>query len=187
MNSDHDRSTILGTPFYPRTSVLNERQNWTAWDRYHIVDSYIDWRLELKTVRSAAAALDQSPLAKHYVTGPDAERFVDYLITRDATKLEVGQVYFTPWCNDAGVQVGDGIVMRLETDRFLFSADRMMRWFEYIEARRSVSQRPASMPTMSPGSRRDWSSPDTTTPQRQWIQPVVTFPHRRSTAQRHSS
>ena len=131
MNSDHDRSTILGTPFYPRTSVLNERQNWTAWDRYHIVDSYIDWRLELKTVRSAAAALDQSPLAKHYVTGPDAERFVDYLITRDATKLEVGQVYFTPWCNDAGVQVGDGIVMRLETDRFLFSADRMMRWFEY--------------------------------------------------------
>ena len=29
------------------------------------------------------------------------------------------------------MQVGDGIVMRLEKDRFLFSADRMMRWFEY--------------------------------------------------------
>ncbi len=131
MSSDDDGYSIRGTPFYPRTSVLNERQNWTAWDRYHVVDSYIDWRLELKKIRSEAAALDQSPLAKHYVTGPDAERFVDYLIPRDATKLEVGQVYFTPWCNDDGVQVGDGMVMRLEKERFLFSADRMMRWFEH--------------------------------------------------------
>ncbi|MYB23959.1 MAG: aminomethyl transferase family protein [Acidimicrobiia bacterium] len=70
-----------------------------------------------------------SPLAKHSITGPDAERFVDYLIPRDATRLAPGQAYFTPWCNEDGVQVGDGIVMRLERDRFVFSADRMMRWF----------------------------------------------------------
>ena len=130
MNSD-DGCTIHGTPFYPRTSALNERQNWTAWDRYHVVDSYVDWRLELQKVRSEVAALDQSPLAKHYIAGPDAERFVDHLIPRDATKLEVGQVYFTPWCNDDGVQVGDGTVLRFEPDRFLFCADRMMRWFEH--------------------------------------------------------
>ncbi|MYI20449.1 MAG: aminomethyl transferase family protein [Acidimicrobiia bacterium] len=130
MDHDHGSLAIHGTPFYPRTSLLNERQNWTAWDRYHIVDAYVDWRSELKKIRTAAAVLDMSPLAKHYITGPDAERFVDYLIPRDATKLDVGQVYFSPWCNDGGVQVGDGIVMRLETDRFMFSADRMMRWFE---------------------------------------------------------
>ncbi len=131
MNSDSGEFTICGTPFYPRTSALNQRQNWTAWDRYHIVDAYVDWRLELKEIRSGVAALDQSPLAKHFITGPDAERFVDYLIPRDATRLEVGQVYFTPWCNGDGMQVSDGIVMRLETGRFLFSADRMMRWFEH--------------------------------------------------------
>ena len=133
MEGDHGSLAVRGTPFYPRTSVLNERQNWTAWDEYHIVDSYVDWRLELKKIRTAAAVLDMSPLAKHYISGPDAERFVDYLIPRDATKLNVGQVYFSPWCNDDGIQVGDGIVMRPESDRFVFSADRMMRWFERNE------------------------------------------------------
>ena len=130
MECDHGSLAIRGTPFYPRASVLNERQNWTAWDEYHIVDAYVDWRLELEKIRTAAAVLDMSPLAKNCITGPDAERFVDYLIPRDATKLDVGQVYFTPWCNEDGVQVGDGILMRLESDRFVFSADRMMRWFE---------------------------------------------------------
>ena len=133
MEGDHGSLVVRGTPFYPRTSVLNERQNWTAWDQYHIVDAYVDWRLELQKIRTAAAVLDMSPLAKHYITGPDAERFVDYLLPRDATKLNAGQVYFSPWCNDDGVQVGDGIVMRLESDRFVFSADRMMRWFERNE------------------------------------------------------
>ena len=130
MDSNDAGCTIRGTPFYARTSVLNERQNWTAWDQYHIVDAYVDWRVELKKIRTAAAVLDMSPLAKHHITGPHAERFVDYLIPRDATRLDVGQVYFTPWCNEDGVQVGDGILMRLERDRFVFSADRMMRWFE---------------------------------------------------------
>ena len=130
MECDHGSLAIRGTPFYPRASVLNERQNWTAWDEYHIVDAYVDWRLELEKIRTAAAVLDMSPLAKNCITGPAAERFVDYLIPRDATKLDVGQVYFTPWCNEDGVQVGDGILMRLESDRFVFSADRMMRWFE---------------------------------------------------------
>ena len=121
---------IRGTAFYPRTAPLNERQKWNAWDRYHIVDAYTDWRDEVRLIRQEAAALDQSPLAKHYILGPDSERFVDYLIPRDATEMEVGQIYFTPWCNHDGIQVGDGLVGRLAPDKFLFSADPMMRWFE---------------------------------------------------------
>ncbi len=121
--------TIRGTAFYPRTSLLNQRQKWNAWDRYHIVDEYTDWRAELATIREQAAALDQSPISKHYISGPDAVRLVDYLITRDATRIEVGQVYYTPWCNEDGVLVGDGLVARVEEDRFLFSADPMMNWF----------------------------------------------------------
>ena len=119
---------IRGTPFYPRTAQLNERQKWNAWDQYHIVDAYTDWRLEVKRIREEAAALDQSPLAKHFIKGPDAGRFVDYLIPRDVTIMEVGQIYFTPWCNHEGAQVGDGLVARLESEKFLFSADPMMQW-----------------------------------------------------------
>src|SRR6185312_9977201 len=43
-----------------------------------------------------------SPLYKYIVSGPDAERLVDRVITRDATMLAVGQVLYTPWCDERG-------------------------------------------------------------------------------------
>ena len=131
MTTTDQERTIMGTAFYPRTSLLNERQKWNAWDRYHIVDAYTDWQDELRTIRERASALDQSPLSKHYISGPDAARLVNYLITRDATKIEVGQIYYTPWCNQDGAVVGDGLVARVAPDRFMFSADPMMNWIRH--------------------------------------------------------
>ena len=131
MTTTDQERTIMGTAFYPRTSLLNERQKWNAWDRYHIVDAYTDWQDEVRTIREQASALDQSPLSKHYISGPDALRLVDYLITRDAAKIEVGQIYYTPWCNQDGAVVGDGLVARVAPDRFMFSADPMMNWFRH--------------------------------------------------------
>ena len=95
------------------------------------MDVYTEWRDELATLRGQASVLDQSPLSKHYIAGPDASRLVDYLITRDATKIEVGQIYYSPWCNQDGAVVGDGLVARVEQDQFLFSADPMMNWFTH--------------------------------------------------------
>ena len=131
MPSTSQERTVMGTAFYPRTSLLNERQKWNAWDRYHIVDAYTEWQDELTDIRQRASLLDQSPLSKHYVSGPDAVRFVDHLITRDATGIDVGQIYYSPWCNQDGALVGDGLIARVEQDRFLFSADPMMNWFRH--------------------------------------------------------
>lgn len=131
MTTTDQERTIMGTAFYPRTSLLNERQKWNAWDQYHIVDAYTDWQDEVRTIRERASALDQSPLSKHYISGPDAVRLVNYLITRDATKIEVGQIYYTPWCNQDGAVVGDGLVARVAPDRFLVSADPMMNWIRH--------------------------------------------------------
>ncbi len=41
------------------------------------------------------------------------ERLVDRVITRDATKLKVGQVFYTPWCDEDGKVVDDGTIHRL--------------------------------------------------------------------------
>ena len=171
MGGNHASAMIRGTPFYPRAAALNERQQWTAWDEYHIVDSYIDWRFELAKIRSAAAVLDQSPLAKHFIAGPDAERFVNHLIPRDVTRMDVGQAYFTPWCNEDGSQVGDGVVVRLEADRFVLCSDRMMRWLERNSPGFNVDltdatddfgilalQGPASRDVLEAVTGADWSS-----------------------------
>jgi aminomethyltransferase len=51
------------------------------------------------------------------------------VITRDATKLAVGAVYYTPWCDENGKVVDDGTVHRLDERRYRWTAaDPQLRW-----------------------------------------------------------
>jgi aminomethyltransferase len=64
------------------------------------------------------------------ITGRDAARFVDRIITRDVSKMSVGQVYYTPWCDERGRVIDDGTVSRLGEQRFRWTAaDPNLRWF----------------------------------------------------------
>jgi aminomethyltransferase len=84
---------------------------------------------EYAAVRNAAALFDVSPLHKYLISGRDAGRLLDRLITRDVTKLKVGQVYYTPWCDAAGKVVDDGTLSRLDEGTYrLTSADSSWRW-----------------------------------------------------------
>ncbi|TMG25561.1 MAG: aminomethyl transferase family protein, partial [Chloroflexi bacterium] len=50
--------------------------------------------------------------------------------TRDAAKLKVGQVYYTPWCDEAGKVVDDGTVHRLDELTYRWTAaEPNLRWF----------------------------------------------------------
>jgi aminomethyltransferase len=63
------------------------------------------------------------------VGGPDALRLVDRVITRDASKLKVGQVFYTPWCDEHGKVIDDGTVHRIAESEFLWTAaDPQQRW-----------------------------------------------------------
>jgi aminomethyltransferase len=44
------------------------------------------------------------------------------VITRDASKLKVGQVYYTPWCDEFGKVIDDGTVHRLADDEVRWTA-----------------------------------------------------------------
>ena len=73
--------------------------------------------------------IDVSPLFKYIITGREAAKFVDRLITRDVSKMAVGQVYYTPWCDERGRVIDDGTVSRLEEHRFRWTAaDPNLRW-----------------------------------------------------------
>jgi aminomethyltransferase len=84
---------------------------------------------EFAAIRSSAALIDVSPLYKYRIAGPDASRLLDRMITRDMAKLKPGQVYYTPWCDEAGKVVDDGTVTHLPDGAFrLTSADSSLRW-----------------------------------------------------------
>ena len=121
----------IGTPFHDRTLPLCESLNYREWSGYYTVSAYESHHEhEYNAIRNAAALIDVSPLFKYMVTGPDAARLVDRLITRDVSTMAVGQVFYTPWCDEHGKVIDDGTVSRLEEQRFRWTAaDPSLRWF----------------------------------------------------------
>ena len=131
----------IGSAFHERTFPLCESLNYRDWAGYYAVSAYeTHHEHEYNAIRNAAALIDVSPLFKYIVTGRDATRLVDRLITRDATKLAVGQVIYTPWCDEQGKVIDDGTVSRLAEQRYRWTAaDPSLRWFVQNAAGLDVS------------------------------------------------
>jgi len=121
----------IGTAVHARTFALAESLNYREWSGYYAVSAYeVHHEHEYNAIRNASALIDISPLFKYIISGRDALKLVDRVITRDATKLAVGQVYYTPWCDEHGKVIDDGTVTRLAGDRFRWTAaDPSLRWF----------------------------------------------------------
>lgn len=120
-----------GTPFHARTAPLVRKLQWREWAGYLAASAYADsWDIEYNAIRQAAAVIDVSPLYKYLVRGPDATRLVDRILTRDATKIAVGQVVYACWCDEAGHVIDDGTVARLDETAYRWTAaDPNLRWF----------------------------------------------------------
>src|SRR5262245_1639318 len=120
----------VGSPFHTRTAPLNRKQQWREWSGYWASSAYADAHdIEYNAIREAAALIDVSPLYKYRVTGRDTMALVDRVITRDASKLKVGQVWYTPWCDEHGKVIDDGTVHRVAEDEvFWTAADPQLRW-----------------------------------------------------------
>ena len=155
-----NRAVSVGTAFYSRAAALNRKQQWREWSGYLAASAYDDsHEIEYNAIREAAALIDVSPLYKYLVSGPDATRLVDRVITRDATKLSVGRVYYTSWCNEDGRVVDDGTVGRLDEQTYRWTAaDPSLRWFR-MNARgldveiEDVSERVSALAVQGPLSR----------------------------------
>jgi aminomethyltransferase len=91
----------------------------------------LDHMMEYNAVRTACGLFDVSPLYKYHVHGPDALHLLNRVVTRDVARLRVGQVYYTPWCDDAGKMVDDGTLARLDDDFYrLTAAEPTAAWLE---------------------------------------------------------
>ncbi|HEY6613944.1 MAG TPA: aminomethyltransferase family protein, partial [Vicinamibacterales bacterium] len=151
----------VGTAVHDRTFALCESLNYREWSGYFAVSSYESHHdHEYNAIRNAAALIDVSPLFKYLITGPDAARLVDRLITRDVSKLAVGQVFYTPWCDEHGYVIDDGTVSRLGEQRFRWTAaDPSLRWFRQNAAGlrvtvEDISEEVAALALQGPTSAR---------------------------------
>jgi aminomethyltransferase len=151
----------IGTAVHERTFALCESLNYRDWSGYYAVSAYeCHHEHEYNAIRNAAALIDVSPLFKYLVTGADAARFVDRLITRDVSKMAVGQVFYTPWCDEHGNVIDDGTVSRLGEQTFRWTAaDPSLRWFRqnasgFDVAIEEISEELAALALQGPTSAR---------------------------------
>lgn len=121
----------IPTPFHERTAPLCTSYDWRGWSGYLAASVYEpSHEREYFAIRNSVAAIDVSPLFKYEISGSDAARLVDRIVTRDVTKCRVGQVLYTPWCDEDGKVIDDGVVARLAENHFrITAADPNLRWF----------------------------------------------------------
>jgi len=121
----------IGTAFHERTFPLCHSLNYREWSGYYTVSVYeVHHEHEYNAIRNAAALIDISPLYKYLVTGKDATRLVNRVITRDINKVKVGQVIYCCWCDEEGKVIDDGTISRLEENVYRWTAaDPSLRWF----------------------------------------------------------
>ncbi len=121
---------LSGTPFHSRTSALCQAQNWRRWAGHVVASSYElnhDW--EYFAIRSRAALIDVSPLFKYIIRGVDAGRFLNRIVTRDVSRCALGQVMYTPWCDERGKVIDDGTLSHLARHTYrLTAAEPNLRW-----------------------------------------------------------
>ena len=121
----------VGTAFHERTFPLCSSLNYREWSGYYTVSVYeVHHEHEYNAIRNACALIDITPLYKYLITGKDASKLVNRVITRDINKVKVGQVIYCCWCDEQGKVIDDGTITRLEQNRYRWTAaDPSLRWF----------------------------------------------------------
>jgi len=122
----------VGTAFHERTLALCESLNYREWSGYYTVSVYeMHHEHEYNAIRNSAALIDISPLYKYKVTGKDATKFVNRVISRDINKVAIDQVIYCCWCDPEGQVIDDGTITRLAENEYRWTAaDPSLRWFQ---------------------------------------------------------
>ncbi len=113
----------IPTPLHEQTKALCHSYLWKDWAGYYSVSSYdIHHDQEYHAFRQSCGIMDLTPLFKYKVTGPDACKFLSYMMTRNIEKLKNGASGYTTWCDQEGKIIDDGVVMRIADQEFWFTA-----------------------------------------------------------------
>jgi len=124
----------IPSPFHERTSKLCTSLRWKDWAGYAAVCSYdTTHEREYFAFRESAGLLDVSPLFKYEVYGRDATALLSRMMVRDVSKLKVGRVGYSCWCDDYGKVIDDGTVTRLDDDHYrVTAADPSLHWLQAV-------------------------------------------------------
>jgi aminomethyltransferase len=151
----------VGTPFHERELALCESLNYREWSGYWCPSVYeATHEHEYNAIRQSAAVIDVTPLYKYLLTGKDAAKLINRVISRDINKVSVGGVIYCCWCDEQGKVIDDGTISRLEESTYRWTAaDPSLRWFQQnalgLDVKiEDISEQTASLALQGPTSGR---------------------------------
>jgi aminomethyltransferase len=100
---------------------------------YEMPIQYSSIIAEHKAVRNSVGVFDVSHMGEIFVTGKDAEKFVQYLTINDASKLFSGRVQYSAMCYPDGGIIDDLLVYKISEENFLLvvnasNIDKDFKW-----------------------------------------------------------
>ena len=126
----HYRRPLLHSPFFEASKPWIQTDSFIAWAGYLTPDVYSYVEQEYFAIRNSCALFDLTPMVKYRISGPDAERYLNRMVTGNMAKLAPNRVLYTLWCDDQGHVVDDGTVFRLGPQEFrVCCQDRQLDWF----------------------------------------------------------
>ena len=90
---------------------------------------------EHRAVRNAAGIFDVSHMGNFYVKGSRAKEFLQYMMTNDLEKLEIGHAQYNLMLYPYGGIVDDLIIYRIENDTYflIVNASNAQKDFEWLQ------------------------------------------------------
>jgi aminomethyltransferase len=97
---------------------------------------YTSVKDEVLAVRQQVGVFDVSHMGEFFVEGPEAEAFVDHLVTNDILGAPTGKAIYSPLCRDNGTVIDDLIVYKLKPGKVLIcvNASNIDKDFNWIKS-----------------------------------------------------
>lgn len=110
-------TSLKQTPLYPVYEKYGAKTiDFGGWD---LPVQFSGIQGEHEAVRERAGLFDVSHMGEFWVTGPDAESFLQRVTTNDVTKLAANQAQYSLLCYPNGGVVDDLLIYKLAGDRFM--------------------------------------------------------------------
>ncbi len=118
----HDEHVKLGAKIVP----------FAGWD---MPIQYTSVKDEVLAVRQSVGVFDVSHMGEFFVEGPDAEQFVDHLVTNDILLAPLGKAIYSPLCRQNGTVIDDLIVYKISSGKVLVcvnaaNIEKDFSWFK---------------------------------------------------------
>ena len=121
--------SVSPTPFHARTAECNRDNAWCKRNGFTVAAHFGDVDDEAISARMSAIVTDISWRSRIRLSGAHALECVSRLVTRDPSKLGIGQAFKALWLNDAGAVRGAAVVARHNVWEFeIISVANDLEW-----------------------------------------------------------